>query len=497
MSAFQTEDDAAAHVHIDREQARALPDRELLDLARSGNDAGLAVLYERHAEVLRRFLLARGEAPGEVDDLVAESFARLVRRLRAGGGPTDAVRQYLLVTARNLVIDGGAPHESDADIDLDAMPADQDDVDAEVAARVGDGEVLVAYRRLPERWQAVLWYIEIEGLRPRQVAPLLGLTPNTCSALLRRARQGLKAAYTEIADGSRRHLGRRLAAVLGAAVLGPGVAAGLFPAHGVQAAALASSSGGLPPHGGGGRRGLSRPIAVAVGVAVVIAAGAAVAIAAWWSGGQPSRPGAGRAAAVAPATGGGASAGAGAAGTGAGAGRGASAAPLAGGTAAGATTGTGTPRPSTGGSGASSAPTGSAAGSAASAASTAARPSARLDAAALSDGTLSLTVKVPRADGRPREVSVWATVPAAVGVTWAAPRDGTQIGSRGREAAEDPAWARVQLFVVVPADRSTATGRFQLSGLPAGVSVSVSPGPAWQHPDNLLAPLAAGTVVTP
>ncbi|MFT8636569.1 MAG: hypothetical protein ABF811_01230, partial [Pseudoclavibacter sp.] len=168
-----------------------------------------------------------------------------------------------------------------------------------------------------------------------------------------------------------------------------------------------------------------------------------------------------------------------------------------GGTAAGATTGTGTPRPSTGGSGASPAPTGSAAGSAASAASAAARPSARLDAAALSDGTLSLTVKVPRADGRPREVSVWATVPAAVGVTWAAPRDGTQIGSRGREAAEDPAWARVQLFVVVPADRSTATGRFQLSGLPAGVSVSVSPGPAWQHPDNLLAPLAAGTVVTP
>lgn len=470
MSAFQTEDDAAAHVHIDREQARALPDRELLDLARSGNDAGLAVLYERHAEVLRRFLLARGEAPGEVDDLVAESFARLVRRLRAGGGPTDAVRQYLLVTARNLVIDGGAPHESDADIDLDAMPADQDDVDAEVAARVGDGEVLVAYRRLPERWQAVLWYIEIEGLRPRQVAPLLGLTPNTCSALLRRARQGLKAAYTEIADGSRRHLGRRLAAVLGAAVLGPGVAAGLFPAHGVQATALASSSGGLPPHGGGGRRGLSRPIAVAVGVAVVIAAGAAVAIAAWWSGGQPSRPGAGR---------------------------GASAAPLVGGTAAGATTGTGTPRPSTGGSGASPAPTGSAAGSAASAASAAARPSARLDAAALSDGTLSLTVKVPRADGRPREVSVWATAPAAVGVTWTAPRDGTQIGSRGREAAEDPAWARVQLFVVVPADRSTATGRFQLSGLPAGASVSVSPGPAWQHPDNLLAPLAAGTVVTP
>lgn len=490
MSAFQAEDDAAAHVHIDREQARTLPDRKLLDLARGGNDAGLAVLYERHAEVLRRFLLARGEAPGEVDDLVAESFARLVRRLRAGGGPTDGVRQYLLVTARNLVIDGGSPHESNADIDLDAMPADQDDVDAEVAARVGDGEVLAAYRRLPERWQAVLWYIEIEGLRPRQVAPMLGLTPNTCSALLRRARQGLKAAYTEIADGSRRHLGRRLAVVLGAAVLGPGVAAGLFPAHGVQAAALEASSGGLPPHGGGARRrGPSRSVAVTVGVAVVVAAGAAVAVAAWWPGGQPSHPGAGRAAAVAPTAGGGASAG-----TGTGAGRGASAAPLAGGTAAGTTTGTETPRSSTGGSGASPAPPVSAAGSSASADP---RPSARIDAAALSGGTLSLTVKVPRADGRPREVSVWATVPAAVGVTWAAQRDGVQVGSRGREADGDPAWARVQLFVVVPADRSTATGRFQLSGLPKGASVTVSPGPAWQHPDNLLAPLAAGTVVTP
>lgn len=48
---------------------------------------------------------------------------------------------------------------------------------------------------MPERWRAVLWRIEIEDLRPREIAPLLGLTPNAVSALAVRAREGLREAY--------------------------------------------------------------------------------------------------------------------------------------------------------------------------------------------------------------------------------------------------------------------------------------------------------------
>src|SRR5690606_6582715 len=47
----------------------------------------------------------------------------------------------------------------------------------------------------PERWQAVLWYAEVEAMKPAAIAPLLGVSPNGVSALLLRAREGLRDAY--------------------------------------------------------------------------------------------------------------------------------------------------------------------------------------------------------------------------------------------------------------------------------------------------------------
>jgi hypothetical protein len=55
-----------------------------------------------------------------------------------------------------------------------------------------------AFARLPERWQAVLWHTEIEGLSPADVAPILGLTANGVSALAYRAREGLRQAYLQV-----------------------------------------------------------------------------------------------------------------------------------------------------------------------------------------------------------------------------------------------------------------------------------------------------------
>ena len=41
----------------------------------------------------------------------------------------------------------------------------------------------------------VLWHVEVEGQRPAEVAPLLGVKANAVSALAYRAREGLRAAY--------------------------------------------------------------------------------------------------------------------------------------------------------------------------------------------------------------------------------------------------------------------------------------------------------------
>ena len=55
-----------------------------------------------------------------------------------------------------------------------------------------------AFASLPERWQLVLWHTEVEGQRPAEVAPLLGLTPNAVSQLAHRAREGLRQAFVSM-----------------------------------------------------------------------------------------------------------------------------------------------------------------------------------------------------------------------------------------------------------------------------------------------------------
>jgi hypothetical protein len=55
-----------------------------------------------------------------------------------------------------------------------------------------------AFRKLPDQWQEVLWYTEVEGMAPRDVAPLLGLTANAVAALAYRAREGLRASWVQV-----------------------------------------------------------------------------------------------------------------------------------------------------------------------------------------------------------------------------------------------------------------------------------------------------------
>ena len=43
----------------------------------------------------------------------------------------------------------------------------------------------------------MLWYSEVEGMHPQQVAPLVGMTANATAALAYRAREGLRQAWIQ------------------------------------------------------------------------------------------------------------------------------------------------------------------------------------------------------------------------------------------------------------------------------------------------------------
>jgi len=85
----------------------ALGDQALLGLARAGNTAAFAELYDRHRAAARRLArrLVRGRV--EADDVVAETFTRVLRALRHGGGALGLVVTDQSVPG-GLVAGGGA-----------------------------------------------------------------------------------------------------------------------------------------------------------------------------------------------------------------------------------------------------------------------------------------------------------------------------------------------------------------------------------------------------
>ena len=170
-------------------------DESLVVLARAGDRGAFAQLWQRHAQSGLR--VARQYTSSiEADDLVSEAYVRIYQRVLAGGGPDGAFRPYLYTTIRNLASRWGGDRR---DVNVDDIREFEDPMAAEDPATIALDRTLTvrAFRALPERWQSVLWYTEVEGMDPHEVAPILGLTANGVAALSYRAREGLRKAWLQ------------------------------------------------------------------------------------------------------------------------------------------------------------------------------------------------------------------------------------------------------------------------------------------------------------
>lgn len=170
-------------------------DADLIASVRAGDSRAFDVLYRRHVDSARRMARALARDAADVDDLVAEAFARLLAVMSSGGGPDAAFRPYLLTTIRNLFYER-VRQERRVQVTDDPSPDPVPFVDTALQ-RQELAFVAQAFAKLPERWQAVLWHTEVERERPATVAPLLGLSPNGVAALAYRAREGLRQQYLQ------------------------------------------------------------------------------------------------------------------------------------------------------------------------------------------------------------------------------------------------------------------------------------------------------------
>jgi len=183
MRAYETDDENTA-------------DADLVLKSRSGDSDAFGELWRRHH---RSGIAAARSISHDLDpdDLVQEAYAKVFQAIRRGGGPTGSFRAYLFTAIRNTAASwgraAGATHPDD-EIDEHEDPATSE---AAVDAALDHSLTVTAFRSLPSRWQEVLWYTEVEGMKPREVAPLLGLEASAVSQLAFRAREGLRESWIQ------------------------------------------------------------------------------------------------------------------------------------------------------------------------------------------------------------------------------------------------------------------------------------------------------------
>lgn len=174
-------------------------DRSLIARIRQGDDEAVALLWRRHRLPVTK-LAAVVSSHSMADDLSSEAFERTITALCRGSGPDELVRPYLYTVVRHLASREHRYRQHFVDdVELDSVVGDVTDGDpaAMMASRFSASTLGRAFRTLPERWQAVLWYVDVEGIPPRRAASAIGLKPGATSSLLYRARRSLRAAWMQ------------------------------------------------------------------------------------------------------------------------------------------------------------------------------------------------------------------------------------------------------------------------------------------------------------
>lgn len=172
----------------------SLSDSELVVRTREGDASAFGELWSRHyaAGIRAARAVTSSQDP---EDLVQDSFTKIFEAIRKGDGPRGAAfRSYLITTIRNAATSWARASKEVAVDSFEETP-DPFTSDAEATRRIDREFAARAFYMLPARWQEVLWYTEIERMKPQDVARLLGMSSLSVRQLSFRARGGLKDAW--------------------------------------------------------------------------------------------------------------------------------------------------------------------------------------------------------------------------------------------------------------------------------------------------------------
>lgn len=170
-------------------------DAELLSEIRAGAGWAVSALYERHRPPGLR-LVRRISRVLDPEDMLHDAWAKILRAIHGGAGPREEFTPYYYSAIRSVVYTRTAREMRTARAEVVAADSDVTvDVDAP-----DDPLVREAFGQLPERHRLALWAAEVEGMSRQEIGSMLRLDAPAVSALLYRARAGLRREWLRMTD---------------------------------------------------------------------------------------------------------------------------------------------------------------------------------------------------------------------------------------------------------------------------------------------------------
>ena len=150
--------------------------------------------YDAHAEAIYRHVFFRVYSKARAEELVQDTFLRTWEYIR-DGKEVENLRAFLYRVANNAVIDHVRKKREDSLDDLmetsDAWEPSMDGR-AEAERSFALRDIFETMKKLDDDAREILTLRYVDDLDPKDIAVILGITPNNASVRLNRAMQALK-----------------------------------------------------------------------------------------------------------------------------------------------------------------------------------------------------------------------------------------------------------------------------------------------------------------
>ena len=169
-------------------------DAELIAAWKAGDQRAATELVERHASALARFAASRGGgAPGEIDEIVQDTFVRAFGSLDGFRGDSS-FRTWLFSIERRLMLDRRrAERRRPAGVEIaEEHAATEFDALDELVGDEAQARVRNAIRRLTATQREVFVLRVMEGLSYKEIASAVGTTEGAARVHYHNAMRSVK-----------------------------------------------------------------------------------------------------------------------------------------------------------------------------------------------------------------------------------------------------------------------------------------------------------------